>query len=139
MSYGSSISRWKPWIWVRLDLIFWYFPRKFTSSSRSTKFKYIFPWIIYQMITKTIPISMRIVVSSGLKWGIPSWVWQKVNGDWESNMIRISQSRENDCRTSTSIQVLALNAVVLLAVSSFECSALITWWKVMVSEGCFYS
>ena len=34
----------------------------FTSSSRSTEFKGIFPWNISQMITKTIPISTRIVI-----------------------------------------------------------------------------
>ena len=43
---------------------------KFTSSSRSTEFKEIFPWNISQMITKTIPISMRIVISYAMKWGI---------------------------------------------------------------------
>ena len=32
---------------------------KFASSSRSTEFKDILPWNIYQMITKTIPISTR--------------------------------------------------------------------------------
>ena len=43
---------------------------KFTSSSRSTKFKDILPWNISQMITKTIPISTRIVISYAMKWGI---------------------------------------------------------------------
>ena len=41
---------------------------KFTSSSRSTEFKDILPWNISQMITKTIPISMRIVKSNIMKW-----------------------------------------------------------------------
>ena len=36
--------------------------RKFTSSTRSTKFKDILLWNISQMITKTIPISTRIVI-----------------------------------------------------------------------------
>ena len=35
---------------------------KFTSSSRSLELKDIFSWKIPQMITKTIPISMRIVI-----------------------------------------------------------------------------
>ena len=43
---------------------------KFTSSSRSTEFKGIIPWIVSQMITKTIPISMRIVISNAMKEGI---------------------------------------------------------------------
>ena len=56
MSYGSSISSWKPLRWVRLDLIFSmrdiYIKsnlnplRKFPSSSRSTKLKDIPPWNI---------------------------------------------------------------------------------------------
>ena len=43
----------------------------FTSSSRSTEFKDIFPWNIFQMIAKTIPISTRIIISYAMKWGIP--------------------------------------------------------------------
>ena len=43
---------------------------KFTSSSRSTEFKDIFSWIISQMITKTNPISTRIVISYVVKWDI---------------------------------------------------------------------
>ena len=78
VNYGSSTSSWKPWRWMRLDLIFsmWYIYinsnlnplTKFTSSSRSTKFKDILPWNISQMITKTIPISTRIITSYKMKW-----------------------------------------------------------------------
>ena len=81
INYGSSTSSWKPWRWVRLDLIFSMRDiyinsnlnplTKFTSSSRSTKFKDILPWNISQMITKTIPISTRIVISYVMKRGIP--------------------------------------------------------------------
>ena len=56
MNYGSSTSSWKPWRWMRLDLIFSmrdiYInsnlnpPTKFTSSSRNTEFKDILPWNI---------------------------------------------------------------------------------------------
>ena len=56
MKYGSSSSSWKPWILVRLDLIFFMMDMyinslpaeakftKLTSNSRSTKFNDIFPW-----------------------------------------------------------------------------------------------
>ena len=47
---------------------------------------------ISQMITKTFPISMRII-SYAIKWGIPLWIWWKVNGNWDNNMITISQWR----------------------------------------------
>ena len=40
---------------------------KFTSSSRSTKFNDILPWNIFQMTTKTVPISMRIGISYAMK------------------------------------------------------------------------
>ena len=43
---------------------------KFTSSSRSTKFKDILSWNISQIITKTVPISSRIVISYDMKWAI---------------------------------------------------------------------
>ena len=36
---------------------------KFTSSNSSTEFKDILPWNISQIITKTVPISTRIVIS----------------------------------------------------------------------------
>ena len=90
MNYGSTRSSWKPWWWVRLDLIF---PKRdiyinsnlnteFTKNSRSTKFKYILPRNISQMITKNVPVSTRIVISYAVKWDIPLGIWWKVNGNW---------------------------------------------------------
>ena len=92
MNYDSSTSSWKPWRWVRLDLIF---PMRdiyinsnlnteFTKSSKSSKFKYILPWTISQIITKNVPISKRIVISSSIKWGILLRIWWKVNGNWDT-------------------------------------------------------
>ena len=54
---------------------------KFTSSSRNTEFKDVLPWNVSQMITKTISISNRIVISYTMKRGISFSVWQKVNGN----------------------------------------------------------
>ena len=78
MNYGSSTSSWKPWRSVRLDLILTMSNiyinsnlnphTKFTSSSRSTEFKDILSWKISHMITKTIPISTKIVKSFVIKW-----------------------------------------------------------------------
>ena len=80
MNYGSSISCWKPWRWVRLDLILLmkdiYIDSnlnpltKFTSSIRSTELKEILPWHISQMISKAASISTRTVISYALKLGI---------------------------------------------------------------------
>ena len=56
---------------------------KFTSNSRSMEFKDNLPWNISQMIRKTIPISMRIVISNAMKQSIPVWIWWKVNENWE--------------------------------------------------------
>ena len=85
MDYGSSTSSWKPWRWVRLDLMLMmrniYIHSnlnqltKFTSSSRSTDVKDILSRNISQMITKTVPISTRIVVSYAMKRDIPLWIW----------------------------------------------------------------
>ena len=77
---------------------------KFTGSSRSTKLKDILLWNTSQTITKTIPISTRIVINYVIKQGIPLWIWWKVNGNWNNNMIRISQWRESHCLTNTSIR-----------------------------------
>ena len=114
MNYGSSISCWKPWTWVRLDLILLirniYINsnlnqlREFTSSSRSTKFIEIIPWNISQMMMKTASISTRIVVSYVMKQSILLWIWWNVNGNWDNNMIRISQWRKSSSRTNTSIR-----------------------------------
>ena len=112
MNYGSSTSSWKPWTWMRLDLIFsmWYIyinsklnpPTNFTSSSRSTQFKDMLPWNISQMITKTFSISTKIVISNAMKGIILLWIWWKVNGNWD-NMIRMFQWRESLCRTNALI------------------------------------
>ena len=114
LKYGSSTSSWKSWRWVRSDLMLSlrdiYInsnlkPRKqFPTSSRSTEFRDILPCNISQMITKTIPITTRIVISNAMKWGIPLWIWWKENGNWDSSMIRISQWREGLFRTNTSIR-----------------------------------
>ena len=77
---------------------------KFTSSSRSTVFKDVHPWNISQMITKTVPVSPRIVKSYVMRQGILLWIWWKVTGNWDSNMIRISRWTESHCRTNTSVR-----------------------------------
>ena len=114
MNYGSSTTSWNPWRWVRLELILTIRDiyinsnlnplAEFTSSSRNTEFKDILPWNISQMIVKTIPLSKRIVISYNMKRGILLLVWQKVDGNWENTMIRISQWRKHHCKTNTGIR-----------------------------------
>ena len=70
---------------------------EFSSSRRSIEFKDVIPWNISHMITKTNPISTRIVISFVMKRGIPFWVWRKVNGNSNNNMIRIRIDIQ--CRT----------------------------------------
>ena len=111
MKYGSSTNSWKPWRWVRFDLILTmkgiYFNsnlnilKKVTSSNRINKFKDIFPCNTSELITKTFPISTRTVISYVIKWVIQLWLWWKVNENWDNNMIRITQWRESHCRTNT--------------------------------------
>ena len=76
---------------------------KYTSSRRSTDFKGIFPWNISQMIAKIISISTRIVISYTMKWDILFWLWKKVNGNWNNNIVRISQMRKSYWRINTSV------------------------------------
>ena len=112
MNYSSSTSSWQPWRWVRLDLIFQFLtinstlnPHiKVTSSRKSTKFKDILSGHISRIITKAVPVSTRIVISYAMKQGILLWIWWKVNGNWDNNMIRISQWRESHCRRNTGIR-----------------------------------
>ena len=78
LDYGSSINSWKPWKWVRFDLILSVRKiyinsnlnplTKFSSSTRSTVFKDILPWNNSQMIItlsttnrgKTIAVQMLV-------------------------------------------------------------------------------
>ena len=78
--------------------------KNFTKSRRSTEFKNILSWKISQMIMKTILFSTRIVMSHAVEHCLPFWVCWKVNGNWDNNMIRISQWNESYCRTNTSIR-----------------------------------
>ena len=57
---------------------------EFTKSSRRNKFKYILPWNISQVITKNVPISIRIAKIYSIKWGTLLWIWWKVNGNWDT-------------------------------------------------------
>ena len=101
MNYDSNTRNWKPWRWIRLDLIFsmrdvYINPNlnpltKFTNSSRSTELK-------------DIPLSIGIVISYTIKLGIPLWIWWKFNGNWDNKTIRISQWRESHSRTNTSVR-----------------------------------
>ena len=103
-NYGSSTNYWKPWRWMRINLILAMSDiyinynlnplTKFTSSS----------WNISHMITKTVPISKKIVVSYTMKGAYRLEFWWKVDGNWDKNMIRISQWRESHCRTTTSVR-----------------------------------
>ena len=112
-NYGSNTSSWKPWRWVRLELILSIRNIhintnlnpliKFTSSSRSTTFIDILLWNISQMIMKTVPIS-TLVIGYVMKQGIPLWIWWKVNRNWDNNMLGISQWRESHGRTHTSVR-----------------------------------
>ena len=97
MYYHSCKSNWKPL--VRLDIILELSNiyihsnlnplTNFTSSSRSTKFKYILSWI---------------VISYVMKLGIPLWISCKVNGNWDNKMIRISKWRERQCRINSNVK-----------------------------------
>ena len=78
--------------------------KQFNSSSRRTEFKDIFLRKISPMITKTVPISTRTVISYAMKRGDPLGIWWKVNGNWDNNMIRIFQWMENQCRTHTTVR-----------------------------------
>ena len=92
MNYSSSTSCWKPWKWVRFYLIITMRDiyinsnlnplTEFTGSSITTEFKYILPWNISQIITKTIPISTRIVISHAINQGILSCDYWKVSENW---------------------------------------------------------
>ena len=108
MCYNSSKNSWKPCRQMRCDLIFTvrdiyinFNLDPFTWSSRSTKFKDTFAWNISQMITKTIQINTRMVISCAMKSGIPFGVLMKVKGNLGKN-IRICQLRGSDCRTNKS-------------------------------------
>ena len=87
INYGSNTSIWKPWRWVRLNMILSMRDiyinsnlnplKKFISSSRSTDFKDMLSRNIFQMITKTNWINTRIVISYEIKWGILLRIWWK--------------------------------------------------------------
>ena len=121
MNYGSSTSSWKPWKWVRLDLILTmrdiYIHSnlnaliKFISSSRSTKIKDILPQIISQIIMNTVTISIRIVISYAMKWAIPLCIWWKVDGNWDNNIIKISQWRESQSQLPSLVSLLSGSTV----------------------------
>ena len=107
MRYNNSKNSWKLWRCTRCDLIFTvrdiyinFNLDPLTWSSRSTKFKNTFAWNISQMITKTIQINTRMVISCAMKSGIPFGVLMKVKGNFWGE----GQLRGSDCRTNKSSQ-----------------------------------
>ena len=77
---------------------------KFTSSSRNTEFKDILPWSICQTIRKTILIRTRIVICYVMKWASCFEFIGKSMETENNNTIGISQWRESQCKTNTSIR-----------------------------------
>ena len=90
-----------------------------SKSSRSTEFQDVLPLNISQVITKWISRCPPTEYLSGyhedhsnqnekshthyaMKQGTLFLVYWKVNGNWDKNMIGISQWRESCCRTNTS-------------------------------------
>ena len=101
----AAQKRWKPWRWIRLDLVFKINSlKKFSTSRRSTKFKDILLWNISQVTTMTALISTRIAISCGMKRGTLFWVWRKFSGNWDNNMIRQQHCplKGNHCKTNDS-------------------------------------
>ena len=108
MWYNSSTNSWKPWRCTRCNLIFTvrdiyinFNLDPLTWNSKSTKLKDILRWNIPQMITKTILINARKVISCAMKSGILFGVLMKVKENLGKN-IRFCQFRGSDCRTSNS-------------------------------------
>ena len=111
MSYDSSTSSWKLWRWVRFDLIFLMsyiyinsILNPFTSSSRSSKFKDISPWNIYQITMKIVRSSTRIVIRYVMKWSIHFLILTKNQWKLDNNIIGISQWRKSHFRINGRIR-----------------------------------
>ena len=111
MNYHS----WKPRRWVKFDLMLTIKDiyintnlnplTKFTSSSssRSSEFRNILQWNISKMITKTVPISTRMVLTYVMKPSIPLWIWWKSMVTETTTWSEFSNG-ESHCRTNTSIR-----------------------------------
>ena len=121
--YCSSATSWKSWRSMKFELIYTMRDKyinskmdlftKFSCNSRSTKFKDILPWNISQMISNTVPISIRIIKSCMVQRSIPICVcWKLINTEttiwpefinWESyctTNTRISRNKQiQKCRT----------------------------------------
>ena len=100
MNYGSSTSSWKPWRWVRLDLMrdiyIWTHSQNSLASAEALSLE-------ISCHGTSLKWSRRLS-QSAVKRGIPLWIWWKVNGNWDKNNIRISKRRESHCRTTNSVR-----------------------------------
>ena len=89
MNYGSSKRSWKPWRWMRLDLIFSMGDIYINSNPNLlTKFTSIHQHKNSHKLCDEMDAAF--------------WIWWKVNGNWDNNIFSISQWRESHCRTNTS-------------------------------------
>ena len=68
------------------------------------RYRHIFQPAPTQNISKTIPISTRIIKSCQMNRNILFWVWRKVSGNWDNNMIRISKRSKSHYKTNTRIR-----------------------------------
>ena len=88
MNYGSSKRSWKPWRWMRLDLIFSMGDIYINSNPN--------------LLTKSTSIHQHKNSHKPCdEMDASFWIWWKVNGNWDNNIFSISQWRESHCRTNT--------------------------------------
>ena len=91
VNYGSSTRSWKPWRWMRLDLIFSMRDIYINSNPNLlAKFTGIHQHKNSHKLCDEIDSSF--------------WISWKVNGNWDNNIFRNFQWRQSHCRTNTSVK-----------------------------------
>ena len=102
-SYVSSTISWKPWWWVRFDLIFTMrdIHQLQPGPTHEIQCQQQKDWVLKISTHKTSPNHQedhpnQLNNSNNLclEKGYPFWVWRKEYGIWENTLIRISQWRE---------------------------------------------
>ena len=77
------------WYWWRriyASILTWNYSQNLPAAAEALRLK--ISSYISEITTNTILISTGIVISYAMKQGIPFWIYWKVNGNWDSNMIR---------------------------------------------------
>ena len=101
---GERDFTWYFWWGIYTSIPTWTYSKKSLAATEElSEFEDILPWIIFQVITKRVPISTKIAIRNAMNWASPLWMMEsqrKLRQQHHQNFLK----EGSHYRTNTSIR-----------------------------------